>query len=185
VTRLTQPSTLATIIGVLAFALATTASSQVPEVAATDAGQATTSEGSSSIRKLPNLPIVVPPGTPLQVKLTANVNTKIARVGDRVEGRLASDLVVGDRRAALAGAAVTGRVTELVPDSNGPGAMSAVVLTFESLQAANGATIPIVARYRTPTGVDALAEAPRPAGDVKVRAGTVITAPTETSFSLY
>jgi hypothetical protein len=184
VNTLTRPSTLATIFGVLAFALATTASSQVSEVAATDAGEATATEG-SSIRKLPNLPIVVPPGTPLQVKLAANVNAKIARVGDRVEGRLASDLVVGDRRAALAGATVTGKVTELVPDGDEPGGVSAVVVTFDSLQAANGATIPIVARYRSPTGVEALAAAARPVGDVKIRAGTVITAPMETSFSIY
>jgi hypothetical protein len=161
----------------------------IDEQGSIDADQATQATaptpGSSVIRKEPTSPIVVPPGTPVEIELLANVNTRIARVGDRVEGRLASDLVVGDRKAAIAGAAVTGRVTEFVPDSDTPGGVSALVLTFDSLQAANGATIPIVARYRTLTGLDGLAVAPRPVGDVVVRAGTVVTAQTETTFSLY
>ncbi len=123
----------------------------------------------SSIRKVPTLPVVVPPGTPLQIELTGNVNARVARVGDRVEGRLAEDLVVNDRRAAVAGAVVSGTVTELATGSDRIDAPT-VALTFDSLQAANGATVPIVARYAEPR---------------ELRAGTVITAPTQTSFSIY
>jgi hypothetical protein len=163
-----------------------------------DADQATapaaTSPAQSSIQKVPTPPIVVPPGTPLKIELAANVDTRIARVGDPVEGRLASDLVVDDRRAAVAGAAVTGRVTELVPGRDEVGGVPTLVVTFESLQAANGATVPILAKFRRQGDSDTAREAGGAAlaaaaqtngGDVRIRAGTVITAPTETSLSIY
>ncbi|HXW10382.1 MAG TPA: hypothetical protein VD737_07195 [Steroidobacteraceae bacterium] len=167
-----------------------------------DADQATapaaTTPAHSSIQKVPTPPIVVPPGTPLKIELAANVDTRVARVGDRVEGRLASDLVVGERRAAVAGAAVTGRVTELVPGRDEAGGLPTLVVTFESLQAANGATVPIVAKFRQQDDSDMareaaegaggaafVAAAQRTGGEVRIRAGTVITAPTETSLSIY
>jgi hypothetical protein len=184
----------------------------------------TSASGSSSIQKVATPPIMVPSGTPMQVELTANVNTKVARVGDKVEGRLAEDLVVDDRRAAIAGAVVSGSVTELVSGSDKMGGTPTIGLTFESLQAANGATVPIVARYRqqgdSDTAADAAkviggaaagavvghqvgeddkgtviggilggaagaAAAQKTGGEVKLHAGTVITVPTEMSFSIY
>ncbi|HEX6572121.1 MAG TPA: glycine zipper 2TM domain-containing protein [Steroidobacteraceae bacterium] len=196
-----------------------------------DADEATTptpNAATSSIQKVPSLPIVVPPGTPLEIELTANVNTKVARVGDRVEGRLATDLLVDDRRAAVAGATVTGSVTELVSGSDKVGGTPTLGLTFDSLQAANGAIVPIMARYRQQSGSDTGADAAKvvggaaagavighqvdddgdddnegtvvggilggaagaavaqkTGGEVKIHAGTVIKAPTETSFSIY
>lgn len=123
----------------------------------------------SSIRKVPTPPVVVPPGTPLQIELAANVNTRVARVGDRIEGRLAEDLVINDRRAAVAGAVVSGKVTELAAGADRVDAPTLEV-TFDSLQAANGAMVPIVARYVERR---------------ELRAGTVISVPTETSFSIY
>jgi hypothetical protein len=136
----------------------------------------------SSIQKVPTPPVVVAPGTPLQVELAANVDSKVARVGDRIEGRLAQDLAVGERRAALAGAPVSGKVTGLVAGGPGGDGASTLELTFDSLQAANGATIPIVARYHHPAD----ATAPSSVGvEPKLRAGTVITVPTETTFSIY
>jgi hypothetical protein len=152
-----------------------------------DADQATVpppGSSTSSIRKVPSLPIVVPPGTPLEIELIGNVNTKIARVGDRVEGRLAADLVVDDRRAAVAGATVTGSVTELAAGSDTVDGATMLGLTFDSLQAANGATVPITARYRQQSARDAAA-AQQTGSDLKIRPGTVIKAPTETSFSIY
>jgi biotin carboxyl carrier protein len=194
-----------------------------------DADQATsTTAANSSIQKVPTPPIVVPSGTPLEIELAANVNTKITRVGDRVEGHLASDLVIDERRAAMAGAPVTGSVTELVSGSDKVGGTPTLVVTFDSLQAANGATIPILAKFRkqgdSDTGRDAAkvvggaaagavighevddddkdsdrgtvvggilggaagaVAAQKTGGEVKIRAGTVITAPTETTFSIY
>jgi hypothetical protein len=152
-----------------------------------DADQAAmpaTTASTSIIRKVPSPPVVVAPGTPLEIELTANVNSRVARVGDRVEGRLATDLVVNDRPAAVAGATVTGSVTELVPGSDTVDGATMLGLTFDSLQAANGATVPITARYRQQPGIATAAAQPN-GGEVKLRAGTVIKAPTETSFSIY
>jgi membrane-bound lytic murein transglycosylase len=194
-----------------------------------DADEATsTTAANASIQKVPTPPIVVPSGTPLEIELAANVNTKVARVGDRVEGRLASDLVVDERRAAVAGAPVTGSVTELVSGSDKVGGAPTLVVTFNSLQAANGATIPILAKFRKQGDSDTASDAAKVVGgaaagavighqvddddkdsdrgtvvggilggaagavaaqktgsEVKIRAGTVITAPTETTFSIY
>ena len=129
---------------------------------------------------------MVPSGTPLRIELAANVNTKVARAGDRVEGRLAEDLMLDDRRAAVAGAAVSGKVTELGSGNDEIGGARTLELTFDSLQAANGATVPIVARY-VERGESATGEgaANVVGGEVKLRAGTVITVPTEISFSIY
>jgi hypothetical protein len=146
----------------------------VPPPSATAATVAT-----SSIQKVPTPPVVVAPGTPLQVELAANVDSKVVRVGDRVEGRLAQDLAVGERRAALAGAPVSGKVTGLI--AGGADGASTLELTFDSLQAANGATIPIVARYHHPADATVASSVVEP----KLRAGTVITVPTETTFSIY
>ena len=150
------------------------AAERTRNAAAFDADQAVVpppgaSTTTSSIQKVPTPPVVVPPGTPLQIELTGNVNARVARVGDRIEGRLAEDLVVADRRAAIAGAVVSGTVTELATGTDRIEAPT-LELTFDSLQAANGATVPIVARYAEPR---------------ELRAGTVITVPTETSFSIY
>ncbi|HET7204228.1 MAG TPA: hypothetical protein VFI92_12755 [Steroidobacteraceae bacterium] len=141
-----------------------------------------------SIQKVPTPPIVVPSGTALQVELAANVDTRVARVGDRVEGRLAEDLMVDDGRAALAGAVVSGTVTGLVPVSGAIDRAPTLELTFDSLQAANGATVPIAARYvergESVTALNAAA-VQKTGGEAKLRAGTVITVPTEMSFSVY
>jgi Glycine zipper 2TM domain len=186
--------------------------------------QASMRSPTSSVQKVPTPPIVVPVGTTLSIELAATVNTKTARVGDRVEGRLASDLVMDERPAAMAGAAVRGSVTELVSGSDKIGGVPTIGLTFDSLQAVNGATIPILARYRKQGdsdvgedaakvvggaaagaaighevgdddrdtviggvigGVAGAAAAQKTGGDVKIAAGKVITAATETSFSIY
>jgi hypothetical protein len=115
--------------------------------------------GTSSITRTGNPPIVVPAGTPLAIELTANVNTKVARMGDTVEGRLASNLVVDERTAATVGSKVTGSVTELVSGSDRVGGTPTIGITFDSLVAENGATVPILARYvqqgTSETGSDA------------------------------
>jgi hypothetical protein len=139
-----------------------------------EAGAAMTTDAStarSSVQRVATPPIVVPAGTTLAIELAANVNTKSTRVGDRVDGRLAADLVIDDRQAASAGAALTGKVTELVAGSDAVSDMPMLGLTFDSIVAANGATIPILARYR--------------GGTLTLRPGTVINAATETPFSIY
>jgi hypothetical protein len=93
------------------------------------------------------VPIVVPAGTQLDVALSANVNTKKVVVGAPVTGTLASDLVVGGRRAAKSGAAVQGSVTELVSGTDRIGGIPKIGLRFDTLVAADGSTRTINASY--------------------------------------
>lgn len=142
----------------------------------------------ANVTKVPTGPIVVPAGMPLAVALTANLNTRTSRVGDRIEARLAHDLVVVDERiAASAGAVVTGTVTEVASGSDATGGEPTLALTFDSLVARNGATVPIKARYRQHGHGAPGAEASSAAGggEIRLRAGTVLDAKMETTFSIY
>lgn len=103
-------------------------------------------------------PIVVPAGTPVAVELASTVTTKGAQVGDAVQARLASDLVVDGRRAAKAGATVYGTVSQVVSGSNKIGGVPTLGLTFSSLVAADGSTQTINASHvvqgKSETGKD-------------------------------
>jgi hypothetical protein len=111
---------------------------------------ATTSATTTTAKSTPPAtPIVVPAGTPLSIELTANVNTKKVHVGDPVQARLASDVVVNGRRAASAGATVTGSVTQVVSGTDKIGGVPTLGLSFASLVAADGSTKTINASYVT------------------------------------
>jgi hypothetical protein len=86
----------------------------------------------------PPPPIVVPAGTQIPVELVTAVTTKTAVVGDQVQGRLASDLVVGGRLAARAGSAVSGTVTEVVSGSNTIGGTPTLGIAFKSISTVSG-----------------------------------------------
>jgi hypothetical protein len=94
----------------------------------------------------PPQPILVPAGTQLAVELTAAVSTKTAQVGNRVQGRLASDLVVGGRRAAAAGSPVQGTVTQVVSGSRKVGGTPTLGIAFDSLTVSGSAPIAINAQ---------------------------------------
>jgi hypothetical protein len=108
---------------------------------------ATKTASTTPASKAPPTPIVVPAGTQIGVLLSANVNTKHVVVGTPVQGTLASDLVIDGRRAAKAGAAVQGTVTNSVSGSNKIGGVPTLSLRFDSLVAADGATKTINAPY--------------------------------------
>jgi hypothetical protein len=91
----------------------------------------------------PATPILVPAGTQLAIELVTPVSTKTNSVGDRVDARLASDLMIGDRRAAKAGASVQGSITQIVSGSKKVGGTPTLGLTFDSLVAANGSSVSI------------------------------------------
>jgi hypothetical protein len=95
----------------------------------------------------PPQPIMVPAGTALAVELTSAVSTKTAAVGTAVQGRLASDLMVGGQRAAPAGATVTGKVTDVVSGSKKIGGTPTLGLVFDRVLAANGEPVAISARF--------------------------------------
>jgi hypothetical protein len=62
------------------------------------------------------MPNIVPAGTQLPV-LTSDITTRTAHVGDPLDARLASDLVMNGRTALPAGAPVHGTVTQVVSGS--------------------------------------------------------------------
>lgn len=115
--------------------------------AAKPATKTASTSSASKTPAAPPTPIVVPAGTQIGVVLSANVNTKHVVVGTPVQGTLASDLVINGRRAAKAGAAVQGTVTNSVSGSNKIGGVPALSLRFDSLVAADGSTKTINAPY--------------------------------------
>lgn len=92
------------------------------------------------------MPIIVPAGTQLSVSLTSEITTKTARVGDPVDARLASDLVMNGRTALHAGAPVHGTVTQVVSGSAKIGGVPTLALAFDRLDLGNGKTVPISGR---------------------------------------
>ena len=91
-------------------------------------------------------PINVPAGTPLAIEFTDGISTRTAQVGDRVQARLASDVVVDGRKAAVAGSTLQGTVTEVVSGSSKIGGTPTLGLAFDTLTLPDGANVPISAR---------------------------------------
>ncbi|MFO1408355.1 MAG: hypothetical protein U1F08_12615 [Steroidobacteraceae bacterium] len=81
----------------------------------------------------PPPPIIVPAGTPLSITVTSAVSTKTAAVGNRIQGQLASDVVVGGRRAAAAGTPVSGVITQVVSGSKKIGGTPVLAVNFDTL----------------------------------------------------
>jgi hypothetical protein len=106
----------------------------------------------------PAAPIVVPAGTRLAIELTTPVSTKTNKVGNSVDGRLASDLMIGDRRAAKAGTPVRGSIVQVISGSKKIGGTPTLGISFDSLVAVNGASVAINAPYtqvgKSETGKD-------------------------------
>jgi hypothetical protein len=92
---------------------------------------------------VPVQPIVVPAGTELSIGLSSTVSTKSASIGDPVDARLASDLVIGGRRAIMAGAPIRGRVTEVVSGSKRIGGTPTLAMNFDGIELEDGNTVPI------------------------------------------
>jgi len=91
----------------------------------------------------PVLPIVVPAGTQMSIGISSAVSTKTASIGDPIDARLASDLVIDGRRAVLAGAPVRGRVTEVISGSRKIGGTPTLAMNFNGLELEDGTTVPI------------------------------------------
>lgn len=75
----------------------------------------------------------MPAGTPLSITVTSAVSTKTAAVGNRIQGQLASDVVVGGRRAAAAGTPVSGVITQVVSGSKKIGGTPVLAVNFDTL----------------------------------------------------
>jgi hypothetical protein len=91
----------------------------------------------------PAAPVTVPAGTQLSIGLSSPVSTKTASIGDVVDARLTSDLVVEGRRAVQAGAPVRGRVTEVVSGSRKIGGTPTLAMNFDGIELEDGSTVAI------------------------------------------
>jgi hypothetical protein len=89
---------------------------------------------------------VVPAGTQMSVEIVSPITTKTARVGDRIDGRLASDVVVDGKTLVMAGAPVHGTVTEVVSGSQKIGGTPTLGLTFNQLTLTGADTVAISGR---------------------------------------
>ncbi|MBM2854474.1 MAG: hypothetical protein HW417_1402 [Steroidobacteraceae bacterium] len=87
-------------------------------------------------------------GTSFSVQLPATITTKNAKVGDRVAANLNSDLVVGGKVVAKAGALLQGSITEVISGSNKIGGTPTLGLNFDNLTLADGSDTPISASIR-------------------------------------
>jgi predicted small lipoprotein YifL len=96
----------------------------------------------------PPKPIVVPAGTQLAISLGTALSTKTAKEGNRVNGQLASDLVIDGRKAASAGASVGGYVHKSISGSDRVGTTPKLTVIFDSLVASNGVNTPISAKFQ-------------------------------------
>jgi hypothetical protein len=106
------------------------------------------------------------------VRLANAISTKTAQVGDTVQGQLASDLVVGGRRAAAAGTPVQGAVTKVVSGSSKVGGTPTLVIKFDSLVAANGSRVAISAPFKQQAASDSGKDAAKIVGGAA--AGAII-----------
>jgi type IV secretory pathway VirB10-like protein len=88
-------------------------------------------------------PLHVGAGTQLAIELSSDLSSKTAKVGESFEGRVVSDVLVGDRIAVPAGARVVGTVSEVISGSNSIGAVPLLALRVDRLELADGRTIPI------------------------------------------
>ena len=117
--------------------------STATKTAATGAGAAAAKPAAE-----PPKPIVVPAGTQLAISLGTALSTKTAQEGSRVNGQLASDLVVDGRKAASAGASVGGYVHKSVSGSDRVGTTPKLTVIFDSLVVSNGVNTPISAKFQ-------------------------------------
>ena len=118
------------------------------------------------------LPITVPAGTPMELELIESISTKKAKVGDAVEARLHSPLVIDDRRAVESGARVTGWVAAVRSGGNEIGGAPRLELAFTSITAPNGTSVPITASYQNERGSETRGDAAKIAGGAA--AGAVV-----------
>jgi hypothetical protein len=92
--------------------------------------------------------ITVPAGTEVPVALMAGLSTKTAKVGQAVQARVASDVMVDGRVAIPQGLTVAGSVVEVVSGSDRIGGTPTLVLAFDRIELPNGNDVPIVGEFK-------------------------------------
>ena len=112
----------------------------VPQPATASRPAATAAAPAVAAPPPPPPPVTVPSGTQLSVMLNQPYSTKTTPLGEPVVASLASDLVIGGRRVAKAGATLRGSVTEVTSGSRKIGAVPALKIDFNELVVADGST---------------------------------------------
>jgi hypothetical protein len=84
----------------------------------------------------------IPAGTQLDVEIAKKVSSESATVGDLVEGRLATPLLLDGRVVLAAGSTLVGRVTEAVATKK-IGGQARLGFSFETLELDNGDKVAI------------------------------------------
>jgi hypothetical protein len=92
----------------------------------------------------------IPSGTEIQIRLTKEVNTTTAKVGDAFEALIIAPVVVEGHIAMAAGATVAGHVEEVTAAVN-PDDQAVLALAFDEIRDASGKKAGIAAKL---TGVD-------------------------------
>lgn len=85
----------------------------------------------------------VPAGTQLSVQIIGPVSTKTAQVGDRIEGRLTTDVIVDGKTLLTTGSAISGSVTEVISGSQKIGGVPTLGLSFDTIALPGGGTASI------------------------------------------
>jgi hypothetical protein len=124
----------------------------------------------SASKPAPLGPLVVPSGTQLSIEVVEPLTTKTAHVGDRINAKLASDIMVDGRTALSAGAAVQGTVTEVVSGSRQIGGVPTLGMSFERLTLADGSTVPLNGKLVEQGKSDTVKDVAKIAGGVVVGA---------------
>ncbi|MFO7324393.1 MAG: glycine zipper 2TM domain-containing protein [Pseudomonadota bacterium] len=126
-----------------------------PSTASTSPSPASTSKPAStasSSRPASTAPVArsvtVPAGTEVPVALVTGLSTKTAKVGQTVEARVASDVLVDGRTAIPAGLTVAGSVVEVVSGSDRIGGTPTLVLAFDRIQLPGGTDVPIAGDFK-------------------------------------
>lgn len=123
---------------------ATASSSAAAKPAATASARPAPSPAPAPVKQS----ITVPAGTEVPVALIAGLSTKTAKVGQAVQARVASDVMVDGRVAIPQGLTVAGSVVEVVSGSDRIGGTPTLVLAFDRIELPNGNDVPIAGEFK-------------------------------------
>ncbi len=87
----------------------------------------------------------IPSGTNIQIRLTTEINSSTAKVGDVIQAMVIAPVVVDGRVAMGAGGTVTGHVKEVTAAVN-PDDQAVLALTFDGIGDAGGKRVSIAAK---------------------------------------
>lgn len=92
--------------------------------------------------------ITIPAGTMLEIELASDVSSKTSTAGDVVRARVATAVSVDGGVAIPAGSTLSGTVEEANP-ADRFGGISSLALRFDTVECADGRTVPVQASFRT------------------------------------